>query len=564
MSARRRVVGNSWGGGQPERLGGGKKRKKDDTDDESDDEEAEYKYSSSRGYYTSSSSRSVAPVSTSTGSSDAGDVGVIERVHLENFMCHNSLDWEPNTRINFVTGQNGAGKSSVLQGLVLGLLGETKHIKRFSKVAEFIKKGSSKCMIQVTLSNKGEEAYKPELYGGSITFQRTISDTGTSAYLLKDENMKDVVRKSKDAKEECKRILDKFQIQLDSPIVILHQDEAKEMLKMESPDKLYKFFEKSTLIKQCFDQYSAAQLEYNKAYETLKEKSRALRDLNQEYRKAQAKYAEIQRSEQMDKDLHEAKGEYAWARVLAARENIEAFEDQIEKVSKKIEQPKSKLMALHEKLATLKMQKTELEIQIEDESSAFSSQEQELLMLKGDIDRQKQDLKALNAGIRQENQHKNTLSAELRVLREQLEAVTKVDGEEFSRQEKRKLERKLIVKKLESDKRNIEESIEQEGKVRERVEGKLKEDQEKERAIRKELGHKRDREKLLRQELRELQSTETSDQQLAVFGAKVPMLAKSIKRNAAKFTKLPIGPVGAHLRLTGEASTDQDVARLVS
>ena len=72
--------------------------------------------------------------------------------------------------------------------------------------------------------------------------------------------MKDVVRKSKDAKEECLRILEKFQIQVDSPIVILQQDEAKEMLKVESADKLYKFFEKATLIRQCFDQYSAAQV----------------------------------------------------------------------------------------------------------------------------------------------------------------------------------------------------------------------------------------------------------------------------------------------------------------
>ena len=69
-----------------------------------------------------------------------------------------------------------------------------------------------------------------------------------------------MVRKSKDAKEECLRILEKFQIQVDSPIVILQQDEAKEMLKVESADKLYKFFEKATLIRQCFDQYSAAQV----------------------------------------------------------------------------------------------------------------------------------------------------------------------------------------------------------------------------------------------------------------------------------------------------------------
>ena len=565
MSGRRRtgaseVAKLSWGGGQPERLG--RKRKKDDTDEESDEED--------RGYYTSSSGTSSGnkysfgkQVSVKSSNVSDGDVGAIEKVHLENFMCHDSLTWDPNRRINFVTGQNGAGKSSVLQGLVLGLLGETKHIKRFSKVSEFIKKGTNKCVIQVTLSNRGDDAYKPELYGSSITFQRTITDTGSSAYLLKDENLKDVVRKSKDAKEECKRILDKFQIQLDSPIVILHQDEAKEMLKMESPDKLYKFFEKSTLIKQCFEQYSAAQVEYQKAFDTLKEKARSLRDLNHEYKKAQAKYAEIQRSEQMDKDLHEAKGEYAWARVLAAQENVESLTIQIEKVQKKIEQPKSKLMNLHEKLASLKMQKTELEIQIEDESSTYINQEQELLGLQEEIGRLKQDLKQLNATVRQETQHKNTLTQEVRVLKEQLDAVTKRNSEEFSRREKNKLERKLVTKKLEQDKKEIQDQIEQEGRARESVDAKLREDQEKERAIRRELDLKKDRERVLRQELRELESAGKSEQHLAVFGAKVPLLEAAIRSNKQRFRQVPIGPVGAHVKLTGEAASSPEVARLV-
>ena len=146
------------------------------------------------------------------------------------------------------------------QAITLGLLGDPKNVKRYTKVAEFIKKGASKSIIQVTLKNCGDDAYKPEIYGRNITFQRTINETGTSAYLVKDEEMKDVVRKSKDAKEECLRILEKFQIQVDSPIVILQQDEAKEMLKVESADKLYKFFAKATLIRQCFDQYLAAQV----------------------------------------------------------------------------------------------------------------------------------------------------------------------------------------------------------------------------------------------------------------------------------------------------------------
>ena len=39
---------------------------------------------------------------------------------------------EPNRNVNFVTGVNGSGKSSLLQGLVVGLLADSKHTKRYS------------------------------------------------------------------------------------------------------------------------------------------------------------------------------------------------------------------------------------------------------------------------------------------------------------------------------------------------------------------------------------------------------------------------------------------------
>ena len=489
--------------------------------------------------------------------------GIIEKVSLEGFMCHESLEWQPNSRVNFVTGQNGAGKSSVLQGIVLGLLGETKNIKRFNKVTEFIKKGCSKTVIQVTLSNVGEDAYKPETFGKSITFQRTINESGTSAYLLKDENLEDVARKSRNAKDECRRILDKFQIQLDSPIVVLHQDEAKEMLKMESPDKLYNFFEKSTLIKQCFEQYSQAQVEYNRANSTLKEKVRALKELSQEYRRQQAKYDEIQRSEQMDQELMETKGEYAWARVHAARENQENLENDLKNVAEKTTQLKSKLMSFHEKLADLKIQKTELQIQLEEDSSSFTQQEEEVAQIKENLERKKLDLKQMNANLRLETQHKNKLSQELRILREQLEEVERKEGEEFSRQQKRKLERKVILKTLESEKRRAEAEINQSGKARETIDEKLKEEEGTESKLRKELSGKRDRQKVLKGELDELQRAQGAQQRLAVFGAKIPALELELERSRSAFKVMPVGPVGAHVKLKGEAATNPEVGRLV-
>ena len=154
---------------------------------------------------------------------------------------------EPNRNVNFVTGLNGSGKSSVLQGLVLGLLADSKHTKRYNKLTDFIQKGHQKAVIQVSLRNEGEDAYKPEIYGKAITFQRTINDNGQSAVFIMDEKMAKVKKSTKEAREEGKRILESFRINTDNPIAILQQEEAKELLKVENPGNLYSFFQVSPL-----------------------------------------------------------------------------------------------------------------------------------------------------------------------------------------------------------------------------------------------------------------------------------------------------------------------------
>ena len=65
-------------------------------------------------------------------------------------------------------------------------------------------------------------------------------------------------------------------------IAILQQEEAKELLKVESPENLYTFFQKATLPKQCIDQYSAAKLELEKTRNTIETKRVQIRDLGKQ------------------------------------------------------------------------------------------------------------------------------------------------------------------------------------------------------------------------------------------------------------------------------------------
>jgi diadenosine tetraphosphate (Ap4A) HIT family hydrolase len=57
---------------------------------------------------------------------------------------------------------------------------------------------------------------------------------------------------------------------------------------------------------------------------------------------------------------------------------------------------------------------------------------------------------------------------------------------------------------------------------------------------------------LFRREIEELEGA--SEQHLAVFGAKIPLVDRAIKRNLSRFKKSPIGPVGAFVKLKGRIS----------
>ena len=112
----------------------------------------------------------------------------------------------------------------------MGLMADSKHTKRYTKVQDFIQEGFDKAKIVVTLKNEGEDAYKPEVYGSCISFERVIWSSGQSSVTILDQN-ESVIRKNREAREEGKRILECFRINTDNPIAILQQEEAKELLK---------------------------------------------------------------------------------------------------------------------------------------------------------------------------------------------------------------------------------------------------------------------------------------------------------------------------------------------
>ncbi|KAL2982790.1 hypothetical protein AAZX31_12G006300 [Glycine max] len=118
--------------------------------------------------------------------------GIVKQLRLENFMCHSKHETEFGNHVNFITGQNGSGKSTILTALCVAFGCRAKETQRTSTLKDFIKTGATDAVIQVEIQNEGEGAFKPEIYGPVIIVERRISES-TSSATLKDHQGRKVV-----------------------------------------------------------------------------------------------------------------------------------------------------------------------------------------------------------------------------------------------------------------------------------------------------------------------------------------------------------------------------------
>jgi chromosome segregation ATPase len=84
---------------------------------------------------------------------------------------------------HFIVGPNGSGKSAVLVGLALCLGGKAGFKNRM-----LILEDSNYAVVEVTLRNRGIQAYRPNDYGDSILIECRISRDGSRKYKIKAHN----------------------------------------------------------------------------------------------------------------------------------------------------------------------------------------------------------------------------------------------------------------------------------------------------------------------------------------------------------------------------------------
>uniref|UniRef100_A0A8C6ZH65 Structural maintenance of chromosomes protein 6 n=1 Tax=Nothoprocta perdicaria TaxID=30464 RepID=A0A8C6ZH65_NOTPE len=468
------------------------------------------------------------------------EVGIIESIQLKNFMCHSMLGpFQFGSNLNFVVGNNGSGKSSVLTALIVGLGGKATTTNRGSSLKVFVKDGESSADISITLQNQGRDAFKPEVYGDSIIVNQRINLDGSRSYRLKSKSGTLISSK----KEELVAILDHFNIQVDNPVSVLTQEMSKHFLQSKNEGDKYKFFMKATQLEQMKEDYSYIMKTKENTCLQIEQGVERLRELKLHYREKKERYKSIGFVKEMRNHLEDLKHKMAWAvvslEIQPIKESIKVEEERTEKFVQKLEECQVKVNEAKEKYKAIqdKLEK------ISEEAQALHPQ---CISSKADVQAGRKAFNEAEALYNRSRTELKRLGRDDEQLRKRIEEL-KNSANQVSEPEK--LERQ---RKIEQLKEHLKAFHDQEIMISQELDQfqqaiyKCKEEQA---TLRKEEHDMKQALDSKLKQLRELKDSKTNT--LKRFGPHVPAFLEALETSYRQghFKYKPIGPLGAFIHL---------------
>lgn len=470
------------------------------------------------------------------------DMGVIEKVSLKNFMCHTQLTMTFASNVNFIVGKNGSGKSAIITALVVGLGGKASSTSRGSSLKTLIKEGNSSASIEITLRNRGNEAYKKEVFGEKITVERRLLSDGQSYYRIKNDQGKLITSK----KEDLVQILDQFNVQVDNPLTCLNQEMSKHFLHSKSETDKYKFFMKSTLLEQMSNDYAFVQEHRVTMHETLKRKEKLLPDLEKEVSAKARKFQDLSSLHELKGKIDNLKGELAWADVIQLELALKPVKRQLENEQKRTQ----KYVQMVDK--SKKSQKEKVAIFENAQKEVRECVEKARVLdplrtnVKREYDKIRHTHRQLESRVKTLIKQRQDAVSDKRKMQKRIDDLmesinTNMEAEKNKR-EKRLLKLREETETLTAQWKNNSEQINQ-------FEGALSQCKEEIDEKRKEA-HRISSQK---QKISILLKSLTSDRKnrLQLFGVKMPKFVQRIEEEwrKKKFHQKPRGPIGACISL---------------
>ena len=429
----------------------------------------------------------------------------------------------------------------MLTALVFALGGNARVASRGNSNKAFIRTDQTSAVVEVRLTNVGEGAYKPEVYGKSIRIERRVTNSASS-YRIMDDKGKPVVEKKH--KEELERILMAFNIQVENPIAVLNQDTAKTFLFKCDPDKLYTFFMKATQLEACKTDYNEANVQKEHTASLLGDKMKSLPALEKEAAKWEKKYQFQLNLNNKKKDIHLKKGELAWAKVRDLEIEASQKEEEIDNLRKKITLSDEKAAKEVQKEKDYMKEKKRLEKEIQEIAQSENDNNKKMEELKNEFKAKRNSMKDADNVVEDLKTKKKGIQRDINVLESEITKLRTQGTEEWDREHQKRM----------SDIRKHEENIATLSAEVATTENHLRHLTENARECENkvlELKSMKMREAGVTRNIQadlDALSGRNGRNKFAAYGQHIVNLVAEISRSK-KFRKTPIGPIGAHIKV---------------
>lgn len=473
--------------------------------------------------------------------------GIIEEIQLVNFMCHGNLNIKLGRNVNFIHGLNGSGKSAILIAICSCFGLKASSTRRATSLKELIQHGKNKAEISLRILNESEDAFRPELYGRTITITRIISRTDSSSkYKIISDRGSTVAT----TKAEMLAIRNHFNIHVDNPCVVLNQENAREFLQDANPKTQYQYFLKATQLLQLKDHIESVQMHQEEMRLSLKAQEAAAEKASVEFQDVSSEIKEYKELENIDAEISEARANLIWASVIFTEKEFEKAAASKQSHLNAVEKFESSLKKKREKLDIVNEEKNEkqrdydsLMEKIEAESSELNDCKSSLKKIRNKLDSSKEEIKEILGKVKKQEKQKKKLQDELAIFHENNQLAA--------------LEQRVSEIKL--DLQNLRERETEKAKALEDCRKQFEEHGKEERALRNQLDQSRH---TCTSEKRRIdtiknaidgidKSTKDRGNLFVRESSKISELIDHLVKQK-KFTVAPIGPLGQYIGVKEE------------
>ncbi|CAI4659109.1 BFH_collapsed_G0038890.mRNA.1.CDS.1 [Saccharomyces cerevisiae] len=463
--------------------------------------------------------------------------GYIKKVILRNFMCHEHFELELGSRLNFIVGNNGSGKSAILTAITIGLGAKASETNRGSSLKDLIREGCYSAKITLHLDNSKYGAYQQGIFGNEIIVERIIKRDGPASFSLRSENGKEISNKKKD----IQTVVDYFSVPVSNPMCFLSQDAARSFLTASTSQDKYSHFMKGTLLQEITENLLYASAIHDSAQENMALHLENLKSLKAEYEDAKKLLRELNQTSDLNERKMLLQAKSLWIDVAHNTDACKNLENEISGIQQKVDEVTEKIRNRQEKIERYTSGGTTIEAQIDakviyvNEKDSEHQNARELLRdVKSRFEKEKSNQAEAQSNIDQGRKKVDALNKTIAHLEEELTKEMGGDKDQM-RQELEQLEK--ANEKLREVNNSLVVSL-QDVKNEER-----------------DIQHERESE--LRTISRSIQNKKVELQNIAKgndtflmnFDRNMDRLLRTIEQRKNEFETPPIGPLGSFVTI---------------